>query len=82
MAGELYLNVESEYEQRKGVLQMEIHPNYTGTNNNLQNDICILHLDTPLALGSMVQDISLVMNESQSETQCLISGWGSKQVRI
>ena len=61
---------------------MEIHPNYTGIGNNLQNDICILHLDTPLTLGPMVQKISIMTNESQSETRCLISGWGSKQVSI
>ena len=61
---------------------MDIHPNYTGTETNLQNDICILHLDSTLTLGPMVQSISLITNESQSETRCFISGWGSLQVSI
>ena len=61
---------------------MEIHPNYTGENNNFQNDICLLHLGSPLNLNSMVQTIDLDNIESPMEegTLCIISGWGSKQV--
>ena len=63
-------------------MKMEIHPNYTGENNNFQNDICLLYLVTPLNLNSMAQTIDLDNNESRLEegALCIISGWGSKQV--
>ena len=60
---------------------MEIHPNYTGSNDNYQNDVCLLHLNTPLNMDSNVQSVPLLKDESQSETHCIISGWGSKQVK-
>ena len=82
MAGELDFNDESQFEQVIQPMKIEIHPNYTGENNNFQNDICLLHLGSPLHLNSMAQTIDLDNNESLMEegTLCIISGWGSKQV--
>ena len=63
------------------VLKMNIHPNYTGSNNDYQNDICILHLEEPFTLGIDVERIQLRKNESELEgTECVVSGWGSKKV--
>ena len=60
---------------------MSIHPNYTGLNDNFQNDICLLHLDESFTLGPMMNEISVLKNESQFEgIKCTISGWGTKQV--
>ena len=81
MAGDLDIQDESGFEQRQTVADMIIHPNYTGTNYNFQNDICILRLLTPMRLNSMIKEIPIT-TESQAGTRCIISGWGSKEVNI
>ena len=80
VAGELDMKTDSGLEQKIQVIRIEIHPNYTGENNNFQNDLCILQLQEPISINSMISTISVAQNESQAETQCIISGWGSKQV--
>ena len=82
VAGGLDLNDNSQFAQVIQPMKIEIHPNYTGENNNFQNDICLLHLGSPLNLNSMTQTIALENNESRmgEGTMCIISGWGSKQV--
>ena len=82
MAGNLDIQNKSRFEQRKEVSHMAIHPNYTGTNNNFKNDVCILRLLTPLRMNSMINKITVEKSESQPGTQCLISGWGSKHVNM
>ena len=82
MAGNLDIQNKSRFEQRKEVSHMAIHPNYTGTNNNFKNDVCILRLLTPLRMNSMINKITVEKSESQPGTQCQISGWGSKHVNI
>ena len=81
MAGINSLEETLEEENKRSVKDMSIHPNYTGLNDNFQNDICLLHLDDSFSLGPMRNEISLLKNESQLEgTKCTISGWGTKQV--
>ena len=58
-----------------------IHPNYTGLNDNYQNDICILDLEEQFNLREMITEIPLLRNGSELEgMKCTISGWGSKKV--
>jgi len=46
---------------------------------NIENDICLLELETPATLGSNVAAISLpYKNEEYDEgTNCIVSGWGT-----
>ena len=70
-----------KYKEETFVKEMTIHPNYTGMNDNFQNDICILHLEDQFNLGSMIAKIPLWKNDSQLEgTKCIISGWGTTRV--
>ena len=70
-----------KYREEIHVKEMIIHPNYTGMNDNFQNDICILQLEDQFNLGSMIANIPLRKNDSQLEgTKCTISGWGTTRV--
>ena len=80
VAAEQDTQVESGLEQKLEVSGMVPHPNYTGTNSNYQNDICILRLLTPIRRNSMTKEISMANTESQVGQTCVISGWGSTRV--
>ena len=83
VAGELDMQTESGLEQRLKVSHMIAHPNYTGTNHNFQNDICILRLLAHIPpKNSMIKEIPVANAESQVGMLCLISGWGSTRVKI
>ena len=70
-----------KYREETHVKEMIIHPNYTGRNDNFQNDICILRLEDQFNLGSMIAKIPLLKNDSLLEgTKCTISGWGTTRV--
>ena len=79
VAGLIRLNNEigsnRKYREETYVKEMIIHPNYTGMNDNFQNDICILHLEDQFNLESMIAKIPLWKNDSKLEgTKCTISG--------
>jgi len=72
-----------KFREETHVKEMIIHPNYTGMNDNFQNDICILQLQDQFNLGSKIAKIPLLKNDSQLEgTKCTISGWGTTRVCI
>lgn len=80
IAGELSIYDESSFEQTRRISDYIIHPDYNS--NTVQNDICLLTLDSPLELNDQVKAISLDKNEPVSDTLCKVSGWGSLYVRI
>ena len=82
VAAEQDIQVESGLEQTLKVSRIVPHPNYTGTNNNYQNDICILRLLTPIRRNSMTKEIPMANTESQVGQTCVISGWGSTRVKL
>ena len=78
IAGELNIYDESGYEQVRRISDYMIHPDWNP--NTLQNDVCLLTLDSPLELNDQVKTISLDMNEPVTDDVCQVSGWGSLYV--
>ena len=81
VAGELSVLETSGYEQSSSIKNYTIHPEYNKT--TIQNDVCILYLETPFDLtGKMAKSIELAKEDPQVGTTCDISGWGTLQVSV
>ena len=79
IAGELSVLETSGYEQSSSIKNYTIHPEYNKT--TVQNDVCILYLETPFDLtGKMAKSIELAKEDPQVGTTCDISGWGTLEV--
>ena len=60
-----------------------IHPDYIG-NGDQHNDICLLNLDwtTGLVFTENVNAIALNSETLVPDTKCIVSGWGTLEVRV
>ena len=60
-----------------------IHPDYIGIDNHY-NDICLLNLDwtTGLVFTEKVKAIALNSETLVAGTKCIVSGWGTLEVRF
>ncbi|XP_071805253.1 trypsin-2-like [Asterias amurensis] len=45
---------------------------------NLNNDIALIHLDTPVSMNSDVQAIGIASSEPNKGLELLVSGWGNR----
>ena len=43
----------------------------------MDNDIALIHLDTPASLNSDVQAIGIASSEPKTGAELLVSGWGN-----
>ena len=80
IAGDLDTSQESGYEQKRGISNILIHPDWLGADISFKNDVCLLTLDSPLKLNDQVKSISLDENEPVPDTKCIVSGWGTLTV--
>ena len=76
VAGELDMTVDSGLEQSKRITNYLIHPDFNP--QTLNNDICLLTLDSPLEWNKNVQRIPL-STQLDLTSPCLGSGWGSNK---
>ena len=76
VAGELDMTVDSGLEQSKRITNYLIHPDFNP--QTLNNDICLLTLDSPLEWNKNVQRIPL-STQLDLTSSCLGSGWGSNK---
>ena len=81
VAGELELLFDSGLEQVRKIKSHIMHPDYNN-NDTLQNDICLLTLDSPLELNENVNRIFLDVKDPVVDTTCQVSGWGDLVVSI
>ena len=79
VAGELDLLETSGFEQIRHIKSHVIHPGYDPT--TLQNDICLLTLDTPLEFNENAKSIPLDTVGPISGQNCTVSGWGLTKVK-
>ena len=80
VAGELELLFDSGLEQVRKIKSHIMHPDYD--TDTLQNDICLLTLDSPLELNENVNRIFLDVKDPVVDTTCQVSGWGDRGVSI
>ncbi|NXS45025.1 KLK14 protein, partial [Balaeniceps rex] len=62
-------------EQERGVAKAIAHPAYDPA--TLDNDLALLKLDQPAALGGAVWPLALPRACAPPGTTCLVSGWGT-----
>ena len=80
VAGELNLEVDSGIEQVRQIKSLLIHPDYNS--DTVQNDICLLTLNSPLEFNGNVSRIYLDEDDPVVDTKCQVSGWGDLVVSI
>ena len=78
VAGELDVLTNSGFEQRRKIKDHLIHPDYD--ENTLQNDICLLTMDSPFEFNDQVKAIPLDTVGPSTGKNCQVSGWGTLQV--
>ncbi|XP_071805784.1 trypsin-2-like [Asterias amurensis] len=59
-----------------------IHSQYGQGSHSMDNDIALIHLDTPASMNSDVQAIGIASSEPKTGTELLVSGWGSTHPSI
>ena len=83
IAGDLDTSQESGYEQKRGISNILIHPDWLGADISFKNDVCLLTLDSPLELNDQVKSIALDdTTQIPGQAMCKVSGWGTLSVRI
>ena len=78
VAGELDILESSGFEQTRKVKSYAMHPDYDSTTMN--NDICLLFLDSPLTYNSNVKNIAIDTKGPGIADRCVVSGWGALYV--
>lgn len=73
--GDHNTNSAESSEQTRNVVAKYEHPQYNSRNVN--NDMTLLKLDSPLDFNDNVQPICLRSEEVNSGTDCLATGWGT-----
>ncbi|XP_048196316.1 anionic trypsin-2-like isoform X2 [Perognathus longimembris pacificus] len=73
--GEHNIRVQEGTEQVVTATKAIRHPRYNS--NNLDNDIMLIKLSSPVSLNSQVAPVALPTSCAPAGTQCLISGWGN-----
>ncbi|XP_069853441.1 trypsin-4 [Dipodomys merriami] len=73
--GEHNINVQEGSEQIVSAAKAIRHPGYNS--RNLDNDIMLIKLSSPVSLNSQVAPVALPSSCAPAGTQCLISGWGN-----
>ncbi|XP_042533006.1 anionic trypsin-2-like isoform X1 [Dipodomys spectabilis] len=73
--GEHNINVQEGSEQIVRAAKAIRHPGYNS--RNLDNDIMLIKLSSPVSLNSQVAPVALPTSCAPAGTQCLISGWGN-----
>ncbi|XP_069853439.1 trypsin-4-like [Dipodomys merriami] len=73
--GEHNINVQEGSEQIVSAAKAIRHPGYNS--RNLDNDIMLIKLASPVSLNSQVAPVALPTSCAPAGTQCLISGWGN-----
>ena len=75
------MNNEIIIRQQSRIKAFRIHPGWKQDSQIIQNDICLLYLETPLDLtGKYVRLVELATEDPLPETNCTISGWGAIKV--
>lgn len=69
-------NGANEYEVKRPVSEIIIHPRYNDT--TLDSDIALLKLHSPVAFSPHIRPICLASNSSRfyNPTSCWVTGWG------
>jgi len=77
VAGGIKLNANEGEEERRNVKKIIVHPEYSA--ENLSNDICLLHLETPLEMTEFIQPAALPdpREETAAGSLITVTGWGS-----
>ncbi|XP_069853443.1 trypsin-4-like [Dipodomys merriami] len=73
--GEHNINIQEGSEQIVSAAKAIRHPGYNS--RNLDNDIMLIKLSSPVSLNSQVAPVALPTSCAPAGTQCLISGWGN-----
>ncbi|XP_069853442.1 trypsin-4-like [Dipodomys merriami] len=73
--GEHNINIQEGSEQIVSAAKAIRHPGYNS--RNLDNDIMLIKLASPVSLNSQVAPVALPTSCAPAGTQCLISGWGN-----
>ncbi|XP_042533007.1 anionic trypsin-1-like isoform X2 [Dipodomys spectabilis] len=73
--GEHNIKVQEGSEQVIRAAKVIRHPGYNS--RNLDNDIMLIKLSSPVSLNSQVAPVALPTSCAPAGTQCLISGWGN-----
>ncbi|XP_075580957.1 trypsin-like [Pelecanus crispus] len=73
--GENDLQVREGTEQERQAVKVIPHPAFDA--QTLDNDLMLLKLDRPAALGSAVEPLALPRSCAPPGTTCLVSGWGT-----
>ena len=80
IAGDSNLADESGLEQVRKIKSHTIHPHYTRI--PIQNDMCLLTLESPLKFDKYVGHISLDNQKPKVGNKCQVSGWGYQVVGL
>lgn len=75
VAGEYDRSVNEGSEQKVGVSQVIIHPNYDSS--TYQNDIALLKLKHGLTFNEFVQPIQMPPTNAVLSGSCMVAGWGA-----
>merc|ERR1719348_557690 len=76
VVGEHSFHTEEGTEQTINVVRLTIHESY-GHGHQMENDIAIWDLETPIEMNEFVQPIVLAEKGQASEGSCDVSGWGT-----
>lgn len=74
VAGELQLDTQTKVGQRRGVVEIHVHPEFNIS--TLQNDVALLHLKVPFKLTEEITPIRLAVAPPKAGTVCQVAGWG------
>lgn len=75
VAGEYDRSVIEGSEQKVGVSQAIIHPNFDSS--TYQNDIALLKLNHGLTFNEFVQPIQMPTTDTVLSGSCMVAGWGA-----
>ena len=79
IAGELNPSEKTQNGQRSKIQSYQIHPDYD--ENTMKNDICLLHLESKLDLGSNnVKNVKMpndFTDEALENKNCYVTGWST-----
>jgi len=76
VVGEHSQHTDEGTEQRINVVKLTVHESY-GSPKQMENDIAMWDLETPIEMNEFVQPIALPEPLQASEGLCSVSGWGT-----
>jgi len=75
VAGDHNIKLDEGTEQVRNVKSIKIHPEYL--HKTMENDICLLELDSPLTFDDNVAGVNLPSQNQQFTDKGTVSGWGT-----